>query len=134
MNEAELEGGEETPTVGHAKPHVSAETRKAEDSKEATISHVCAETAEPGVSAETPSVNGAWLGDSHVPVSAETARRIACDAGKVRMTHRSGEILSVGRKTRTIPPPVRRALEFRDRGCRFPGCTSRHCDAHHIHH
>ncbi len=50
------------------------------------------------------------------------------------MTHRNGEILSVGRKTRTIPPPIRRALEFRDRGCRFPGCTSRHCDAHHVHH
>ena len=77
---------------------------------------------------------GAWLGDSHVPVSAETARRIACDAGKVRMTHRSGQVLSVGRKTRTIPPPIRRALEFRDQGCRFPGCTSKHCDAHHIVH
>ncbi len=77
---------------------------------------------------------GAWLGDSHVPVSAETARRIACDAGKVRITHRSGRILSVGRKTRTIPPPIRRALEFRDQGCRFPGCTSKHCDAHHIVH
>ncbi len=87
-----------------------------------------------GVSAETPSRSGAWLGDSHVPVSAETARRIACDAGKVQMTHRNCEILSVGRKTRTIPPPVRRALEFRDQGCRFPGCASRHCDAHHIRH
>ncbi len=61
-------------------------------------------------------------------------RRIACDAGKVVMRHRSGQILSVGRKTRTIPPPIRRALEFRDRGCRFPGCTSQHCDAHHIEH
>ena len=70
-----------------------------------------------GVSAETPRRNGAWLGDSNVPVSAETARRIACDAGKVCMSHRSGQILSVGRKTRTIPPPIRRALEFRDQGC-----------------
>lgn len=77
---------------------------------------------------------GAWLGDSHVPVSAETARRIACDAGRVQITHRSGQLLSVGRKTRTIPPPIRRALEFRDQGCRFPGCTSKHCDAHHIVH
>ncbi len=77
---------------------------------------------------------GAWVGKSHVRVSAETARRIACDAGKVVMRHRSGQILSVGRKTRTIPPPIRRALEFRDRGCRFPGCTSQHCDAHHIEH
>ena len=89
---------------------------------------------EPHVSAETPRRNGAWLGDSQVPVSAETARRIACDAGKVCMSHRSRQILSVGRKTRTIPPPIRRALEFRDRGCRFPGCTSKHCDAHHITH
>ena len=87
---------------------------------------------------ETPAlprvVNGAWLGTSHVPVSAETARRIACDAGRVSMAHRNGQILSVGRKTRTIPPPIRRALEFRDQGCRFPGCTSQHCDAHHIVH
>ncbi len=50
------------------------------------------------------------------------------------MRERPGQILSVGRKTRTIPPPIRRALEFRDQGCRFPGCTSRHCDAHHIEH
>ena len=77
---------------------------------------------------------GAWLGASHIRVSAETARRIACDAGKVPMTHANGRILSVGRKTRTIPPPIRRALEFRDQGCRFPGCSSQHCDAHHIEH
>ena len=77
---------------------------------------------------------GAWLGTSHVRVSSETARRIACDAGKVEMTHGNGQVLSVGRKTRTVPPPIRRALEFRDQGCRFPGCTSRHCDAHHIEH
>ena len=50
------------------------------------------------------------------------------------MRQRSGQLLSVGRKTRTIPPPIRRALAFRDQGCRFPGCTPRHCDAHHIEH
>ncbi len=89
------------------------------------------------VPAGTPAASagvGAWVGDSHIRVFAETARRIACDAGKVVMRERSGQILSVGRKTRTIPPPIRRALEFRDQGCRFPGCTSRHCDAHHIEH
>lgn len=89
------------------------------------------------VPAGTPAASagvGAWVGDSHLRVSAETARRIACDAGKVVMLERSGEILSVGRKTRTIPQPIRRALEFRDQGCRFPGCTLRHCDAHHIEH
>jgi hypothetical protein len=41
----------------------------------------------------------------------------------------------VGRKSRTIPPSVRRALQKRDAGCRFPGCTATHfVDAHHIHH
>ena len=43
-------------------------------------------------------------------------------------------VLDVGRKTRTIPPAVRRALEARDRGCRFPGCGLRFTDAHHIRH
>ena len=99
---------------------------------------VSAETCEGCVSAEAPPTdlrpNGAWLGDSHIRVSAETARRLACEASTVRMVHRNGEILSVGRKTRAVPPPIRRALEFRDQGCRFPGCTSRHCDAHHIEH
>lgn len=89
------------------------------------------------VPAGTPAASadgGTWIGDSHIRVSAETARRIACDAGKVVMRERSEQILSVGRKTRTIPPSIRRALEFRDQGCRFPGCTSRHCDAHHVEH
>jgi len=107
----------------------------ARGSRDPEASDVSAETPNSQTPArQTRSSSGAWLGDSHLPVSAETARRVACDAGKVRMTHRSGQILSVGRKTRTIPPPIRRALEFRDRGCRFPGCTSGHCDAHHIVH
>ena len=40
----------------------------------------------------------------------------------------------VGRKTRTVPPAIRRALDHRDGGCRFPGCRLRFCDAHHIKH
>jgi len=52
------------------------------------------------------------------------------------MTHdaQTGSILSVGRKTRTISPALRRALDFRDRGCRFPGCGMRFTDGHHIKH
>jgi hypothetical protein len=45
-----------------------------------------------------------------------------------------GSVLDVGRKTRTIPPALRRALDVRDRGCRFPGCGLRFTDAHHIVH
>ena len=68
-------------------------------------------------------------------VSTETSRRLACDASVVEMPHDAdGAVLDVGRKTRTIPPAIRRALAARDRGCRFPGCTSRRCDAHHVTH
>ncbi|HUP24050.1 MAG TPA: DUF222 domain-containing protein [Thermoanaerobaculia bacterium] len=68
-------------------------------------------------------------------VSAETCRRLACDAGLVRMTDGpEGQTLSVGRKTRSIPPAIRRALDRRDARCRFPGCGSRRCDAHHVEH
>jgi len=65
----------------------------------------------------------------------ETARRLGCDAALVTLIERDGQPLSVGRRTRAIPPALRRALRSRDRGCRFPGCThDRHLHAHHIQH
>jgi hypothetical protein len=74
--------------------------------------------------------------EEHGCVSAETSRRVACDASIVHWleTHK-GEPLSIGRKTRTVPPAIRRSLHKRDGGCRFPGCNStRFVDAHHIKH
>lgn len=72
----------------------------------------------------------------HGPALAHaTARRLACDAAVVRVAEREGQPLSVGRKARTVPPALRRALRARDGGCRFPGCTHhRFVDAHHIRH
>ena len=75
-------------------------------------------------------------------VGREAARRVACDAGRVELRHAAdGEVLDVGRRTRTIPTALRRALQSRDLPCKqgysqcqFPGCTSRHCDAHHVVH
>jgi hypothetical protein len=74
--------------------------------------------------------------DPDAPALAEeTVRRLGCEAGLVPVVHDGDEILSVGRKTRAVPPAIRRALRLRDRGCRFPGCThTRHVDAHHVHH
>jgi HNH endonuclease len=66
-------------------------------------------------------------------VSTETSQRLACDASLVHMRH-DGALLAVSRKTRTIPPSIRRALAARDTSCRYPGCTSRRCDAHHVQH
>ena len=69
-------------------------------------------------------------------ICAESSRRLSCDAGVVHWLENSdGEPLSVGRKTRSISPAIRRALKRRDGGCRFPGCTcTRFVDAHHIRH
>ena len=68
-------------------------------------------------------------------VSAETSRRLSCDASVVPIRHSvDGSVIDVGRKTRTIPPSLRRALEARDHGCRFPGCGLRFTDAHHVKH
>jgi hypothetical protein len=71
--------------------------------------------------------------DAGVGLAPETASRVACDASIVTLVERDGVPVSVGRKRRTVPPSLRRALEARDRGCRFPGCGHRRfTDAHHI--
>jgi len=69
-------------------------------------------------------------------VTAVTSRRIACDSSVVCIKEdENGEPLSIGRRSRSIPPPMRRALRARDKGCRFPGCThTRFVDGHHIKH
>ncbi len=73
------------------------------------------------------------LGDG---ISAETCRRLLCDCGVVPMLEdERGHTIDVGRKRRTLPAALRRALEARDRGCRFPGCSNRRfVDGHHIAH
>ncbi len=93
------------------------------------VVHVDAEALPEG------SADGQSVLEGGVNVSAETSRRLSCDASKVVMRHANdGRVLDVGRKTRTVPPAIRRALSFRDRGCRFPGCGVRICDAHHVEH
>lgn len=82
-----------------------------------------------------PSAPGRCALQEGPAVSAETSRRLACDAHVVEMTHAAGgEVLSVGRKTRVVSTPLRRALRERDETCRFPSCTHRIVDAHHIEH
>lgn len=89
-------------------------------------------------------VDGAALTDDRVTdhceladgpaIAPETARRLCCDASIVPLATGAGPV-ELGRKTRTISPALRRALNTRDRTCRFPGCTQRRfLDAHHIQH
>jgi hypothetical protein len=68
-------------------------------------------------------------------VSAETSKRLTCDTSRTIMGHdKSGHVVEIGARTRTIPPALRRALQHRDRGCRFPGCGVRVAEGHHLHH
>ena len=73
--------------------------------------------------------------DDGTCVAAETSRRIACDTGVTRLVvDEAGEVKRASKRRRTVSPSLRRALEARDRGCRFPGCGLRFTDAHHIRH
>ena len=91
------------------------------------------ETAAAPGSPEPPPV--VEVADGGIGVSAETSRRLSCDASLVVLhEYVDGAVLNVGRKTRTVPAPMRRALTARDKRCLFPGCTARRCDAHHLVH
>ena len=73
--------------------------------------------------------------DDGMRVPAETSQRLACDASRVVMRHDAdGTVVEIGAKTRAVPPALRRALQHRDRSCRFPGCHVRTAQAHHIRH
>ena len=115
--------------------------------------------APPNVSAETPPAPRACTGADHALVSfhlqpeafddgfvavlddgsrvpAETFRRVSCDCAlTATVEDERGQLLDVGRRSRTISPALRRALARRDDGCRFPGCTcNRYLHAHHVEH
>jgi hypothetical protein len=69
-------------------------------------------------------------------LAAETIRRLGCDGSLVGIVEDAfGNPLNIGRKTRAIPPSIKRALTARDGGCRFPSCNrTRFTDGHHIQH
>ena len=116
--------GAEQATI--AASHISAETFEV---SEPAFERVAPETDLDAGLAVIEQAGGLHLGK-------EAARRVACDAGIVVLRHAAdGQVLDVGRRSRTVPSAMRRALLSRDRGqCQFPGCESRHCDAHHVEH
>ncbi|WP_034269363.1 HNH endonuclease [Haloechinothrix halophila] len=76
---------------------------------------------------DTPTLN--W----ECPVTAEQARRLACDARLVpAVLGSTGEILDLGREVRTATRAQRRALAARDGGCIMCSRTVRWCQVHHI--
>ena len=99
-----------------------------------------------GASTETPdqAAPGARPGLITGPAPAQTghgtfltARQVlalCCGAQVGAIRWRDGLPLGVGRTARTEPPGLRRALEARDRRCRWPGCEAlaAWATAHHI--
>jgi hypothetical protein len=77
---------------------------------------------------------GAGMLDTGQKISAETVRRLACDAAIIpAVLSGEGLPLDVGRIKRLFQGAIRKALELRDGGCAFPGCERppKWCDAHH---
>ncbi len=70
-------------------------------------------------------------------LTVDQVRALACDSSVSRIVlGPDSEIIDVGRRTRTIPAALRRALSARDGHCTWPGCETdqRFCNAHHIQH
>lgn len=67
-------------------------------------------------------------------ISAETARRLACDAAIIpAVLGGNGEILDIGQAGHEFSAAVRRAAWIRDGGrCAFPKCRNRCLELHHI--
>ncbi len=108
-----LDAGQ-APTARAARPHLSI------------TADLATLLALPGA----PAAATTWGG----PLSGQTLRRIACDAGVTRvLLDPAGVPLDVGREHRIVTPGIWTALVARDVGCAFPGCTrpAEWCIAHH---
>src|SRR5712691_531690 len=57
-----------------------------------------------------------------LPISTRTLERISCDCTISRVLLADSMVIDVGRATRVVSAPTRRALRVRDKGCRWPGC------------
>jgi hypothetical protein len=90
------------PSKRGVKPHVSLTT---------TLEALKGEVGAPAVDAEFS-----------LPVSGRTLERFACDCTMSRVLLADSQVIDVGRATRIVSGPTRRALKVRDKGCRFPGC------------
>ena len=72
-----------------------------------------------------------------IPISSAAVERLGCDCRVTRiLLDADSLVIDVGRSKRIVPPATRRALDIRDKGCRWPGCDrpASWSDAHHIVH
>jgi hypothetical protein len=72
---------------------------------------------------------------SGIQLCEETVRRLSCDARIEWHVRREGRLLGIGVEGRKVPGWMMRAVEHRDRSCRFPGCgRTMYLHAHHVVH
>ncbi len=69
-------------------------------------------------------------------IAIDVARRLACKCDwLVTLDGPDGTPIGIGRRSRRIPAWLERAVNKRDRGCRYPGCgRTRWTNVHHIIH
>jgi Domain of unknown function (DUF222) len=83
----------------------------------------------------TPGLPPAWLQDSRAPLCSAELDRLACDSEvRFALLNGDGEVLQLGRSKRLFEGALRRAMETRDGGCRYPGCfaPSSQSEGHHL--
>ena len=116
--------------------------RGSRGAKNATTATTSSPKARPHVSViinldDLTTKTGHGVTERGTPLSSETVRRIACDAGvSAIFTDSKQQIVDVGREQRTFGGAIRKVLVLRDQGCRFPGCNAppSWTDGHHIEH
>lgn len=115
-----LDSGRLPATASGARPHVTLQAP----------TDVLAGRSHASVTLDGAAVLG------RVELGARAARRITCDAGVSVLRHDRGRVLDLGRESRFPSARLRRLLDARDGGCRFPGCSrpAPRCHAHHVVH
>jgi hypothetical protein len=72
-----------------------------------------------------------------LPISAAAVERLACDCNVTRiLLDADSQVIDVGRTTRRIRGSTKRALNVRDKGCKWPGCDrpASYTSGHHLRH
>ncbi|HEV3473782.1 MAG TPA: DUF222 domain-containing protein [Actinomycetota bacterium] len=96
------------------------------------VIHADAEVLSGNEPADGPSLSET---DGGQRLAAGTIRRLACDGLAELVLEKDGVPVGIGRRSRTVPGQIERALRHRDRGCRFPGCErTKWVHAHHLVH
>ncbi|MGH8986529.1 MAG: DUF222 domain-containing protein [Acidimicrobiia bacterium] len=143
--ELEAEGGATVITAvdAYAKPRAGGDPRTPAQRRADALVEICRHALDRGdapmTGGERPHVTvmlpldtlegragapAAEVGRIAQPISGEAARRLACDCGISRIiTDGASEPLDIGRRTRVIPPALRRAVIARDRHCVAPAVT-----------